>query len=97
MGKLTKSALLFLLTALSLTLAGCSGEGLVIFGVGVGIFGLIMAAALFILVVWAIIDIIQKPYPMSKKLLWAIIILIIPYIGAIIYFLFERNSQSRTF
>jgi len=92
---MNKQTLLTLSTLLALTASGCSGEGIVVFGVGLGIFGIILAVILVVLVIWAIVDIIQKPYPMSKKLLWAIIIFLIPYIGAILYFLLERN-QKRT-
>ncbi|WP_157976114.1 PLD nuclease N-terminal domain-containing protein [Lewinella sp. IMCC34191] len=60
-------------------------------GIGIWAIGSILA---FILVVWAVIDLVQKPYPMEKKLIWGVVILVIPFLGAVLYFILGRNKQS---
>ena len=83
------------LTSLALALTACgedvsAGE---VLGAGIGIYviGSILA---FILVVLAVLDLVKKPYPMEKKLIWGAVILIIPILGAILYFILGRNKQS---
>lgn len=80
---------------LTLLLAtGCSEEAAV--GLFAGSVALMVIAGilLFILVVWAVYDLIRKDYPAEKKVIWLLIILVIPYVGAILYFLIGRNRPS---
>ncbi|MGB3799609.1 MAG: PLD nuclease N-terminal domain-containing protein [Lewinella sp.] len=60
-------------------------------GIGIWAIGSILA---FILVVLAVLDLIKKPYPMEKKLIWGVVILVIPFLGAVLYFILGRNKQS---
>ena len=60
-------------------------------GIGIWAIGSILA---FILVVLAVVDLIKKPYPMEKKLIWGVVILVIPFLGAVLYFILGRNKQS---
>lgn len=54
-------------------------------------FGLLSLAS-FVLTIWAVVDIIQKPFKKKNdKILWAVIVLAIGFIGPIIY-LFNRNN-----
>ena len=83
------------MAVLAVILTACGGDvsgGEVLAG-GIGIY-LIGSILAFILVVWAVIDLIQKPSPMVKKLIWGGIILVIPFIGAILYLLIGRNQES---
>lgn len=91
MNRLTKTAA-FLLSASAFTLTGCEGEDVLAFGAGLGIFGIILAIVLFIMVIWAVVDIFSKPYPLPKKLVWLLVIFFIPYIGAILYFVMGRKD-----
>ncbi|MUP46406.1 hypothetical protein E0K83_11715 [Gramella sp. BOM4] len=43
------------------------------------------------LVIWVIIDLFQKNFSMTEKLLWLIVILMAPVLGSIVYFIFGRN------
>ena len=84
-----------LTTALALLLTACgedvsAGEAV---GAGIGIWAIGSILA-FILVVLAVLDLIKKPYPMEKKLIWGVVILVIPFLGAVLYFLLGRNKQS---
>ena len=85
----------FLLSALAVILTACgedvtAGEAV---GAGIGIY-LIISILAIILVVLAVVDLVKKPYPMEKKLIWGVVILVIPFLGAVLYFILGRNKQS---
>ncbi len=60
-------------------------------GIGIWAIGSIL---LLLIVVLAVLDLIKKPYPMEKKLIWGAIIIFIPYLGAILYFIIGRNGKE---
>ncbi|MCP9236235.1 PLD nuclease N-terminal domain-containing protein [Lewinella sp. JB7] len=60
-------------------------------GMGIMAIGGILA---LIIIVLAVLDLIKKPYPMEKKLIWGAIIFFIPFLGALLYFILGRNKQS---
>ncbi|WP_116125917.1 PLD nuclease N-terminal domain-containing protein [Lewinella sp. IMCC34183] len=86
---------LTLLLGLSILLTACgedvSGGEVIAGGIGIYVIGSILA---FLLVVWAVVDLLKKPYPMEKKIIWGIVILVIPFLGAVLYFVLGRNKQS---
>ncbi len=49
---------------------------------------------LFLLVIFALVDIVKRSASTGKKLLWVLIILIIPFVGAILYFLMGREGAK---
>jgi uncharacterized membrane protein YhaH (DUF805 family) len=53
-----------------------------------GIFGLIV----FVLDIIAIIDCVQRNMDTNKKILWCLLIILIPIIGMILYFLLGRSK-----
>ncbi len=53
-----------------------------------GIFGLIV----FVLDVIAIIDCIKRNMDTNKKILWCLLIIFLPIIGMILYFLLGRSK-----
>lgn len=77
-----------------LFLTGCSEEALANVVGGAVIIYVVGAILLFLLVVYALFDLWGKSNDSSKKLLWTIIILIIPVIGAIAYFAVGRGNKS---
>ena len=52
-----------------------------------GIFGLIV----LVLDIFAIWDCLNKSYAIEKKILWIVLILLLPIIGLILYFLLGRK------
>lgn len=76
-----------------LLLSGCEEAAAGILAGGVAIWA-IGGLILFILVILAVVDLLRKPYDMGKKILWLVIILVVPYIGAILYFMIGRSSSS---
>lgn len=53
-----------------------------------GIVGLII----FVLDIVAIVDCIQSPMDGAKKLLWILLILILPLLGMLLYFLLAKKG-----
>ncbi|WP_420459521.1 PLD nuclease N-terminal domain-containing protein [Neolewinella sp.] len=60
---------------------------------GLGIYALLSIVHLLI-ILWAAYDLISKPYPVSKKLIWGLVILFIPFLGAVLYLFMGRNKQE---
>jgi hypothetical protein len=52
----------------------------------------ILGAIDFILVVWAIIVMVNTPRPMILTLVWLIVIVVLPLIGPILFFLLGRRA-----
>lgn len=55
----------------------------------VSILGIVALA----LIVYAIIDLIRRPMPLVNKVIWGVIIWVLPFIGAIVYLVFGRTSK----
>jgi len=54
-----------------------------------GIIGLIVLA----LDIWAIIQILQRGGPTDRKILWILVILLLPVIGLILWLLIARRAR----
>jgi hypothetical protein len=54
------------------------------------------AYALLALDILALIDVFRQPWTIGKKLLWAVIIFVAPFLGLIIYYLFAGRGKSNT-
>ncbi|MCD6346825.1 MAG: PLDc N-terminal domain-containing protein [Bacteroidales bacterium] len=48
-----------------------------------------------LLPVFALISIIRNEFEGNNKLLWVIVVIFIPYLGSILYFLIGRNQKLR--
>ncbi len=57
------------------------------YGWGGGIVGLI----LLVLAIIAILDVLKSSKPVEQKILWVIVILVIPLIGLILYYLIGKK------
>lgn len=52
---------------------------------------LIVLIAIFEII--AIVDVLRAALPVAKKILWIVLILIIPVLGMFLYFLLGRQTQ----
>ena len=86
-------SLLALLAAL--VFSGCSEEALGDVLAGSLLLVIIGGIILFALVVLALLDLYKGNYPITQKVVWLVIILVVPYIGAILYFLVGRNRSVK--
>ncbi len=54
--------------------------------------GSILGVIVFILDIWAIVDILKSTKTAGKKILWAILVILLPLIGLIAYFVVGRRK-----
>jgi len=54
---------------------------------------LIVAFALFILPLFAIVDIVRSKFEGNMQLIWVIIVVFFNVVGAILYFIIGRNQK----
>jgi len=57
---------------------------------GMGLWGLLILIA----DVWAILNVVQASADTVKKLLWIVMILLLPILGVVIWFFFGPRSKS---
>ena len=57
---------------------------------GMGLFGILILIA----DIWAILNVIQANADNVKKLLWIVLILLLPFLGVIIWFFFGPRSPK---
>lgn len=60
---------------------------------GIGFQELIVLFVFAIFWIWAIVDLFQSSRNSSNKLLWALILFLIPFLGVILYFAFGRKKK----
>lgn len=80
--------IIFSLSAIALSLISCTGEeflGGSIASLSIG--GLIALA----LIIYAIVDLVQSSMETTNKIIWGLVIWIIPFVGAILYLLIGRK------
>ena len=82
-----------LLLAVLLTACGEDVSGGEVIAGGLGLYALVSILA-FVIVIVAVLDLVKKPYPLQKKLIWGAIIFFVPFLGAILYFLIGRNKET---
>ncbi|MBF0217218.1 MAG: PLDc N-terminal domain-containing protein [Candidatus Omnitrophica bacterium] len=56
----------------------------------------LMLAVVVILEIVAMIDVLRSYLPIAKKLLWITLILIVPVLGVILYFLLGKPDYQET-
>ena len=82
-------AALALLIALTAGLAGCDSPESFLGGsiLTIGIAGLLALA----LIIYAIVDLVRGPLDTGAKILWGIVIWVVPFLGAIAYLLIGKR------
>ena len=66
-----------------------------IFG-GMGLFMILLIVGfIFLLPLVALIDIVRNDFDGNNKLLWVLIVLFLPFLGSVLYFLIGRDQRSR--
>jgi hypothetical protein len=48
-----------------------------------------------LLPLWALISVLSNSFNGNDKLIWVLVILFLPYLGALLYFLIGRNKRIR--
>ncbi|WP_200974713.1 PLDc N-terminal domain-containing protein [Echinicola sp. 20G] len=59
-----------------------------------GIAGLLFGLIPLAIFIWALVDVIQAKFASSDtKLIWVIVIILVPFIGSILYLVIGRKSK----
>jgi len=58
-----------------------------------GIFGGVFGLVILVLDIFAIVDCIGRPMQTGMKVLWIVLIILLPVIGLILYFLLGRGNK----
>lgn len=62
-------------------------------GLGIGI--ILLGLLLLIIYIWAIIDILKRPFnSLLIKIIWIVIVIAFPFVGVILYLIFGRRTSS---
>jgi len=85
MSRAIKSLSLFALASLSALSVGCGGSPN--FGVGGGLIGLLCLIAWVV----AIVQVLQSGMPTDKKILWLLVVILLPLLGSILWFILGRK------
>jgi uncharacterized membrane protein len=68
--------------------AGIIGLALLLF------FSIIIVAA-FVFWLWALIDILKNEFTGSNKLIWLIVVIMVPFLGMLLYWFIGREQKIR--
>ncbi|MDF1572336.1 MAG: PLD nuclease N-terminal domain-containing protein [Bacteroidales bacterium] len=63
---------------------------------GFGLFGILVLVILFLLIpLIALVDVLMNEFTGSNKIIWVVLILFLPFLGAILYFLVGTKQKIR--
>ena len=63
-----------------------------LFGGGI-IITLLVVLFIFLIPLLALISALMSDFPGNEKILWVLIILLLPFLGSVLYFLIGRNQR----
>ena len=66
---------------------------LFLFGGGI-ILTLLVVLFIFLIPLLALISALMSDFPGNEKILWVLIILFLPFLGSVLYFLIGRNQRT---
>jgi len=66
---------------------------LFLFGGGI-IITLLVILFIFLIPLLALISALMSDFPGNEKILWVVIILLLPFLGSVLYFLIGRNQRT---
>ncbi|MFZ6051813.1 PLDc N-terminal domain-containing protein [Halocola ammonii] len=54
---------------------------------------LLIAFGIFILPIIALIEIVQNEFEGSNKIIWVLVVLLLPFLGSVLYFVIGRDQR----
>lgn len=52
----------------------------------------------FIIVLWALVDILRNEFdPQQNKIIWVLVVVLLPVMGSILYFFIGRSQKRSTY
>ncbi|MGC9108758.1 MAG: PLDc N-terminal domain-containing protein [Caldimicrobium sp.] len=64
-----------------------------IMGIIIGIFILVIPLAIFVLWIWALIDLLKSEFTGYNKLIWLLVLIFLPLLGLILYYFIGRKQK----
>jgi len=55
--------------------------------------GFLIPVATIVLIIWALVDILKSEFTGSNKVIWVLVVLFLPIIGSILYFVIGRKQK----
>ena len=75
--------------------AAAAGTAAIGLGIGMIIFWIIFSVLGFALFLWALIDVIRRNFPnQNDKILWIVLIILIGFLGPILYLIIGRKKGT---
>lgn len=59
-----------------------------------GVFGSLFYIVMIVLWIWALYDILTSSFSGNKKIIWVLVVIFLPILGTILYFLIGRSQKS---
>jgi cell division protein FtsX len=66
-----------------------------IMGIIIGIFILVIPLAIFVLWIWALIDLLKSEFTGHNKLIWLLVLIFLPLLGLILYYFIGRKQKIK--
>ncbi|MGC9001176.1 PLDc N-terminal domain-containing protein [Caldisericum sp.] len=66
-----------------------------IMGIIIGIFILVIPLAIFVLWIWALIDLLKSEFTGYNKLIWLLVLIFLPLLGLILYYFIGRKQKIK--
>ena len=58
---------------------------------------LVLFFILFFIILIPLVDILKSRFEQNDKLVWALVVIFLPFIGSILYFIIGRNKKIREY
>lgn len=69
--------------------------GMVLLVVFFYVFACMFAVAAFVFWIWMIVDVVTKEPPGNDKIVWVLIVVLLHWIGALIYYFVRKRPRGR--
>ncbi len=63
--------------------------------IGAIVFMVLLALAVVVFVLWTLIDMLQAKKPSDWKILWLLVMVLLPVLGSIFYYFIGRKDKRR--
>lgn len=70
-------------------------EALVGLGIAIVLLVILLVIAWFALLIWALVDLLRSRNDPTWKILWVLVIALMPFLGVILYYLIGRRQRKK--
>lgn len=58
------------------------------------VFILLMVLCVLLLIAWSFVDILRSDFPGGEKLVWVVLVWVMPFVGAVLYMAIGRRRKG---